>query len=306
MFRPTGPGKVEIDQFFSGAGMLKALLYNFDFDDFDKRKFRPLKTEHQKFLSERVVPLLERNRGFVWMTGSASRIGSNDWNMETAMVRVGTVQAFLLDHGVDGNQIEPNAVGEEEAQTHALDDERDRGVRLWIMPKLEDDPRPPKKVPPRPKVSRKFRIAMVTAISASHASRLAKFSRFKLGGGPLVDFAVFTVWDMTNNIACMYAYVGLGLGVGLPSLPSGSVTTHGPWNDFTTEKPMAVWQFGRWSRFTTAGAGSHSVNWITIETPRGIDNVYEKIDTGVTYGVGMSSSVGDFIRAAPPERFSGP
>lgn len=306
MFRPTGPGKVEVDAAFSGAGMLKALLYNFDFDDFDKRKFRPLKAEHAKFLSDRVLPLLEHDRGFIWITGSASRIGTNAWNMETSMARVGSVHAFLLDRGVDPGQIEPNAVGEEEAKTHAIDDERDRAVRLWVMPKFKYEPRPPKKVPAAPKVSQKFKLSMLTGLSASHATKFAKFLKVKVGGGPMADVAFFMIWDTTNNLACYYVYIGLGLGVGLPDSPSVSVTTHGPWNDFTTEKPMAVWQFGKWSRFTTAGVASHSVNWITIETPKGINNVYEKISTGITIGVGASSSIGDFIRVEGPNRFSGP
>ena len=56
MFRLTGPGQVQIDVRRSGTGVLKALLYNFDFDDFADRKFRPLKPEHIKFLNDEVVP----------------------------------------------------------------------------------------------------------------------------------------------------------------------------------------------------------------------------------------------------------
>ena len=69
---------------------------------------------------------------------------------------------------------------------------------------------------------------------------------------------------------------------------------------------MGVWQFGRWARFTTAGVADWTVNWITIETPKGIDNVYESIDTGTTYGAGGSSTIGDFIRLEGPDAFNGP
>ena len=75
MFRATGPGKVDLDLDFSGVGVLKALLYNFDFDDFAGLKYRELKPEHKKFLGEKVAPLLANNRGQAWMQGSASRIG---------------------------------------------------------------------------------------------------------------------------------------------------------------------------------------------------------------------------------------
>jgi OmpA family len=305
MFRATGPGKVKVDVDFTGVGVLKALLYNFDFDDFDKHKFRPLKAEHAQFITDRVLPLLENDRGFIWMTGSASKIGTNAWNMETSMVRAGAVQAFLLDRGVTPDQIEPNAVGEEEAQTHALDDEHDRAVRLWVMPKFKYDPKPPRKVPPKPKVSDKFKIAMLTGLSISQGAKAAKFLRGRIGRGVAFDTIFFIVWDTTNNLSCIYVYVGIGLGFGASFLPKVSATTHGPWNDFATEKPMAVWQFGRWSRFTTAGVGSWSVNWITIETPKGIDNVYERIDTGTTLGAGATTTVGDFI-ALDVGPFSGP
>jgi hypothetical protein len=307
MYRATGPGKAYIDAIFSGAGMLKAVLYNFDFDDFDQRKIRPLKVEHAQFLTDRVIPLLENDRGFIWLTGSASRIGTNAWNMATSQVRMGAVQAFLQDHGVNPDQIEPDAVGEEEAQTHALDDERDRAVRLWVMPKFKYEPRPPRKVPPKPKLSDKFKIAMITGLSASQAVKFAKFRRLpRIGAGFAADVIYFMVWDTTNNLACIYLYAAAGLGVGLTALPKVSATTHGPWNNFTTEKPMAVSQFGTFSRFTTAGVASWSANWITIETPKGIDNVYERIDTGVTLGLGASTTVGEFIRLEGPNKFSGP
>src|SRR5262245_46101740 len=110
MFRATGPGKFEVG-FESRVGILEALLYNFDFDDFYGRQYRPLKVEHTKFLDDKVLPLLENDRGAIWLQGSASRIGTNAWNMETSMVRVGRVQAYLYDHGVSADQVQPDAVG---------------------------------------------------------------------------------------------------------------------------------------------------------------------------------------------------
>lgn len=304
MFRPTGFGKVEVG-FDNGVGILEALLYNFDFDDFYGREFRPLKVQHTMFLDSKVLPLLENDRGAIWLQGSASRIGTNAWNMETSMVRAGKVQAYLIDHGASPDQIQADAVGEELAATHAEDDERDRSVRLWVFPKFKYDPPPPRRVPPRPKISRHFKLAMLTGLSVSQAAK-TKFLKGRIARGIAFDTIFFIVWDTTNNLGCIYVYIGPGIGVGLSFTPKVSATTHGPWNSFTTEKPIGVWQFGRWSRFTGAGAFKWSVNWIFIETPPGVDNVYERIDTGTTLGAGASTTVGDFIRVDGPLPFNGP
>jgi hypothetical protein len=320
MFRATGPAKVEVDVDWSSVGAVKALLYNFDFDDFADRKFRPLKPEHVAFLADRVVPLLENNKGNIWLQGSASRVGTNDWNMVLSQTRVGLVAAYLADHGVNWDQIQVDAVGEELANKlkHSEDDPRDRSVTIWVLPKFELHIPPPKRVPPKPKISKHFNIAMVTDLSVSKLlnleKKLAQLSRSgggkalsKLKGGFAIDFGVFVVWDTKNNLACFYIYFGLGLAAGLTFTPSGSGTTHGPWNAFTTEKPIGCWQFGRWSRFTTAGVAKWSLNWITMETPRGVDNVSSlRINTGTTLGLGASTTIGDFIRVIGPEPFSGP
>jgi outer membrane protein OmpA-like peptidoglycan-associated protein len=110
VFRATGSGQYDVLFDASTANIMEALLYNFDFDDFDGHKFRHLKTEHSKFLPERVVPLLESRKGNIWIQGSASRIGSADWNMTLSQVREGQVQAFLLDNGVSPDQIRVDAV----------------------------------------------------------------------------------------------------------------------------------------------------------------------------------------------------
>ncbi len=318
MFRPTGYGKIEVG-FDSGAGILEALLYNFDFDDFDGRKFRPLKAKHTEFLENKVLPALENDRGAIWLQGSASRIGTNAWNMETSMVRAGQVRAYLLDHGVSPDQIQADAVGEELAATHAEDEERDRSVRLWVFPKFKYDPPPPRRVPPRPKISRHFKLAMLTGLSVSQGAKLANFLKSVSHGAKLanllkggisvggtIDMIYFIVWDTTNKLSCIYIYIGLGPAVGLSFTPKVSGTTHGPWNSFTTEKPIGVWQFGRWSNFATGGAFNRSVTRISIETPEGVDDVHEWIDTGTTLGAGLSISLGDFIRASDPLPFNGP
>ena len=306
MFRKTGPGLIEVDTAYTGAGVLKALLYNFDFDDSDVIKHNELKVEFTRFLADRVAPLLTDGKGQVWMRGSASRIGDERWNMELSENRVARVYNFLMAQGVSDSQMQLKAVGEELAKTHSEDDPRDRSVLLWVHPVPEDTPPPPPKVP-KTLTTRNFKISMVSGLSVNQALNVGKLFKVKIGGGVAFDGLIFLIWDTDNNIACLYVYIGIGLGVGLSFTPKVSATTHGPWTSFTTEKPMSCWQFGRWARFTTAGVASHSVNWITMETPRGIDNVESlSIDTGTTLGAGMGSTIGDIIRADQPYRFSGP
>ncbi len=154
MYQATGPGRVEIVTDDKVTGTLEALLYNFDFDDFSGHKFHPLKTAHANFLSSRVFPLIEGNRGNIWLRGSASKIGETDWNMTLSMVRAGQVQAFLLDGGIKSEQIVANAVGESLAKRHSEDDPRDRGVYLWVRPNASVRPPLPTRVPPKPALSR--------------------------------------------------------------------------------------------------------------------------------------------------------
>jgi hypothetical protein len=306
MFRKTGPGLIEVDSAYTGAGVLKALLYNFDFDDSDVIKHNDLKVEFTRFLADRVAPLLMDGKGQVWMQGSASRIGDAKWNMELSENRVARVSNFLMAQGVNDSQMQLKAVGEELAATHSEDDQRDRSVLLWVHPVPEDTPPPPPKVP-KPLTTRNFKISMVSGLSVTQAINVGKLFKVKIGGGVAFDGLIFLIWDIDNKIACLYVYIGIGLGAGLSFTPKVSATTHGPWTFFKTEKPMSCWQFGRWARFTTAGVGSHSVNWITMQTPPGIDNIESlSIDTGTTLGAGMGSTIGDIIRADKPYRFSGP
>ena len=75
MFRATGPGQYDIMFESPAAHVLEALLFNFDFDDFDGHKFRPLKIAHAKFLEEHVLPLYGRWKGKYLDPG----LGKPDW-----------------------------------------------------------------------------------------------------------------------------------------------------------------------------------------------------------------------------------
>ena len=313
MYRPTGPGEIDVLFEGTGANILEARLYDFDFDDFDGKKVRPLKPKHAKFLEDRVVPLLENNSGNIWIQGSASRIGPAGWNMVLSQVRESAVQAFLLDRGIKAEQIQVEAVGETLATRHALDDPRDRGVLISVHPSIKNPPLP-KKIPPRPKITNQFKIAVDGKFPqkwATHHDYISlgeKILKKIVKKLPVSTLELpFIVWDIKNGLSCRYVYISLAGGFDF-SASSSLPDPHGPWNDFTTEKPIGCWQFGRGARMTTAGVGGHSKTYLHIDTPDGVNNVVTTIDTGITIK-GASGSIGlpgDFILMEAPALFGGP
>jgi hypothetical protein len=313
MFRATGQGKYDILFDASIANTLEALLYNFDFDDFYGHKFRPLKTEHSKFLAERIVPLLEGGKGNIWIQGSASRIGNSGWNMTLSQVREGQVQAFLLDNGISAEQIRVDAVGSTLTEHHALDDPHDRSVLLWVYPKFEIN-KPPKIVPPRPKISRLFKIAVDGQNPARWAKKSREFSWaqkvFKkiVKKLPLSELDLpFIVWDTTNHLACRYIYIDVNFGFSF-TIGEDLPQPHGPWTPFMTEKPIGCWQFGPAARLTRDGAWKTAAAWIHIETPAGVSDVNAKIDLGIAVkgAAGSFALAGDFDLMERPQMYVGP
>jgi hypothetical protein len=77
---------------------------------------------------------------------------------------------------------------------------------------------------------------------------------------------------------------------------------------FKTEKPIGSWQFGRSARLTTMGDWKTHPTWIHIETPKGVNDVYTKIDTGITMkgAQGSFTLAGDFDIMEGPESYGGP
>jgi len=103
-----------------------------------------------------------------------------------------------------------------------------------------------------------------------------------------------------HKTSAFYGYSGLGMGVGV-SLAWLSGTDAGPWNYFTTSASMSVGDFGGLARFTSAGGGNYTINYLNLlGTPPGVDAVYLKINTGTTYGGGATTTAGPLQRVAGP------
>lgn len=298
MFKATGPGKIEVDSKYSSPGMLKALLYNFDFDDMRSEQ---VKAEHALFLSDHVAPLLRDDQGHIWLRGSASQIGAATYNQVLSKKRVERVAHFLAGRGVNPSQMQLEAVGEQFASKTKVDDERDRSVAFIVLPKIPGDQPPPPEVPSKPLVSQRFKVRM---LGGGAFSKPGKVLKLKPSAGVAVDVIAFQIWDTTNNLASIYVYTGGGAGAGFYWVS----TTHvGPWNDFQTSAPISSAQFGGFTRFTTGGAGPHSINFLNmVGTPPGVKDVYiEFFETGLTVGAGVSSTVGPMFLVDGPGQFKG-
>jgi hypothetical protein len=133
MRRFTGPGKV-LDNTNSPPGFLRdvlGLLYNFDVDD------ASLKKEHQAWLDQNVVDLLHLSRDArVFLKGTTSRSGDDEYNFKLSERRTESVTKYLLGKGAAPSQVAMNWVGEEEARlAHERDgteNELDRAVGVSL------------------------------------------------------------------------------------------------------------------------------------------------------------------------------
>jgi len=275
MLRPTGPGVVEPDPKYAGPGMLKALLSNFDIDG------DVPKPEHVGFLVGEVVPLLANNSGRIWMQGSASRTGGDAHNMDLSKRRVQKVAGVLKQRGISDGQMQLDAVGESMSFGPKAEDPAARAVALLVLPRRKDDPPPPRVAPPPPKVNTKFKLKM-------HAN-------LNIAKGAAGDFSIFQIWDQMARLCSFYTYWAAGAGGGLIPGAWLSATMPGDWNDFTTNKPLAVNGFGGAARFTTGGGGPWTKNYINfMGLPPGTMTVPNPLpfSTGFTIGIGAGTSVG--------------
>lgn len=278
LLRGAGSGKISVDSRYSAPGMIRALLYNFDVDS------DTIKTEHRSFLMTKVAPLLQGDRGHVWMQGSSSKTGTNSHNMELSKRRVNNIAAVLRSFRILDRQMQLDAVGEGQAQAHKEEDETDRAVALIVIPMAKESFPPPKRIPSPPSISTEFKIRMVGSMSVTVVAS--------------VEYCSFQIVDKKNNLTCFYSYCGFGGGGGIWDLGPVSSTMKGPWNDFKTNSAIRVSQFQGSTRFTTGGVGSLTWNYLTIYgLPEDVETVPTtlSIQTGFTVGVGATSTIGTLI-----------
>src|SRR5262245_14067453 len=140
MRRATGPGQVEVTPSIPTcrARSIRALLFNFDIDD------ATVKPEHQQWLEQNLVPLLAIRGARLGLRGTASRTGTDVYNQRLSERRVTAVLDFLLARGAQRSQIDPTAVGEDDArragERDGTEDSRFRAVVVALHVPLSSLP----------------------------------------------------------------------------------------------------------------------------------------------------------------------
>lgn len=267
-------------------GGVRVVLSNFDIDGY------LLKPRHLGFMDTEVMPILLGNKARIWLQGMASHSGSDTHNMELSRKRANAVATYLRSRGVHDSQVRVEAAGESMATAGATESPNDRAVSLLAAP-LFQIPSPSHLVSTPIPSNTSFRIRLHAALS---------------GGVTLVgDYLIFEIWDFTNSLTCFYHYGGGGVGVSVRWL---GATLAGPWNEFTTNKPLQVVQFGRPARSTTGGALNWTINFLNMMgLPTGVATIPPsmQINTGQTLGLGGSTTVGIMKPVdTKPWPFSGP
>lgn len=306
----TGEGKVLIDlggpdTILSPWEFLLIKLYNFNVDGDE------LKDEHKKCLDEEIVPLLKKAlRAMV--NGTASKSGDKAANRELSKWRAISVRDYLIKKkGISPGSLpldELRGLGADKSTSKIAEDEEDRAVEVSLFPAkkptLWPNPKPkPPAPPPEPKLNPLPDWDGMTVVvdcapfpekpkepdislSDSFEIRFLGGEEISMGIGIMSCF--FDIYDLTHNASAIYKYRANTIGVGTPA--SKTYASPVP-KKFTTSKPIRVTQFGGPAQFTTLGTGPASFNLLTMEPGAGISPITISIETGLTLGGGLSSSL---------------
>jgi hypothetical protein len=122
------------------------MLYNFDTGG------HALKPEHRSFLAEKIAPRMRTGRWYLWLCGTASKIGSASFNEELSQRRVEQVVGHLSSMGVSAKNIQVKWTGERESMSTLADDETERAVQFHMQraPAVDKPAPEPPPVPPPP------------------------------------------------------------------------------------------------------------------------------------------------------------
>lgn len=136
-----GPGRVRKESAPSSnlTAPLKARLFNYDVGD------AKLKDEHQKWLAEHVIPFVRSCRHTrVNLTGTASRTGTDHFNLQLSERRARGIVDFLEQNGAFRDQIKFLGLGEAPAKAAGKKDEtetdEDRAVVVEVNPPAKRTP----------------------------------------------------------------------------------------------------------------------------------------------------------------------
>src|SRR5262245_50522275 len=279
----TGPGLIELDlgdlDAVTELPFVSVLLYNYNIDG------NLLKEEHKKYLDDKLIPLLKKNRIHVKLRGTASKSGASDYNKQLSIERVLRVKKYLTGKGVPEAKVPGtgiSATGEDESTSLSDEDDRDRAVRLTLGLGTKDRPiRLPKPgrilfpidpseivippgLPPIPRIPdtkrKKYKIQYLAGVGVSV--------------GASVSIDTFRIIDVETNESATCNPVGAGVGLKGPSvtLPSED---NDPVEFECTKQSLGEFQ-NEPASFSTVGFGPASKNLIVLP----LIGVSKEIGTG--------------------------
>jgi hypothetical protein len=280
---------------------MNAHLWDFDVDG------TTLKESHLAWLDDAIDRVNANDRSLIWnisATGSASLTGmqieNNKHNFDLSFARAQAVENYLkAGLKVPGLVFDPPfSAGTMLAgwARHKIGVENDEDRNAFVMITTDDTPPPPPRKPTSIPLSRIWAIKYVWGDALSMVVGL--------------DAAKYDVADLTNHLHVTYEYSGDLIAGSVYDFPF-SITGSGSWYSFSTSEAIHISDFDGPARFTTAGAGPLSKNYLRL-TPKGgpmtIPNPLD-IPTGTTYGVpGASVTIpktGWFRLKSDPASYSG-
>ena len=281
----TGPGKV-VRSGGAPTGGIRAALVNYDIDGDTP------KAEHKTFLDGQVFPILRQSDSLCILRGEASHTGSDAHNLDLSKRRAQNVLAFLTSRGVPASRLRLQFVGESLAGPFKGENADARAVSVLVARTVVVPPPDPQPTPVSTTTTQ-FKIRLLGALSSSV-------------GVAQIETLFFQIWAPSLSVTTFYNYVSAGVAksVGMPL----SVTLKGPFNDFATTSAISTTDFGGAARFTTAGAGPFTINFLNMMgLPPGVATRPNplKLETGFTVGLGLGTSVGT-MRIGFTGSFTGP
>jgi len=238
---------------------------------------------HIQFLDSQVQPIIQTLPGaWVDLFGFASRLGNANSNQTLSENRIGSVRNRIAGYAPAINFQQYKGLGEAESGPDESDDSGYwRAVEVYVYAYKPPPPRPRPKRPKTPKLNTKLKLKMHANLNASVIAA--------------ADFSIFQIWDEAAGLCSYYTYWAGGVSGGLIPGAWLSATLPGDWNEFSVSKPMAVNKFAGPTRFSTAGGGPWSKNYVNfMGLPPGTQTIPNPlpIETGFTVGIGAGSSVG--------------
>jgi len=264
---------------------MNARLWDFDVDG------TTLKANHFAWLDSSISRVNASNRSLIWkisVTGAASLTGTwidhNQHNSALGLARAQAVTKYLQDGlSVPGLDFDPPfSAGTMFASLahHKVGVENDEDRCAFVVITTDTIPPP---IPPKPTsipLSREWGIKFVSGGSLT-----------AIAGG--VESDLYDIADLKNNLHAYFEFRAGVVAGGVSSLIPITITGEGDWRTFSTSDAIHISDFDGPARFSTAGAGPLSINYLTLSPKGGVMTVPAtlEISTGVTFGAGASSTI---------------